>query len=155
MIRKNLWKYLHLPKPMSSRNSLATISSHAVNQSIVQQLMSDGNSLMRLLNASPIRLIANTTCKLVLVRLIKKLNNAIVLDSSWRFFIQQQRQNKCIFSSISPRSSDANKLGISAVFRIMLMSSTNDSSLICVSLNRNTVGLPSPPGVIKTFEILK
>ena len=51
----------------------------------------------------------------------------------------------CIFSMISAFSSAGYKLGTSAVLRIMLMSSTNDSSLIWLSLNRNTVCLPSEP----------
>jgi len=43
------------------------------NQSMVQQLMRDGNMRRRLRNASPIGLIAKTTCRLRRTRSVKKL----------------------------------------------------------------------------------
>ena len=51
----------------------------------------------------------------------------------------------CIFSMISAFSSEAQRLGTSPVFRIILISSMKDSSLIWLSANRNTVCLPSAP----------
>ena len=60
----------------------------------------------------------------------------------------------CIFSMTSAFSSAGNMLGTSPVLRIMLMSSTNDSSLIWLSLNRNTVALPSTPALINICKII-
>ena len=54
------------------------------NQSIVQQLMREGNILIRLLKASPMGLIANTTCRLALTRSMKKLYMASGVDSILR-----------------------------------------------------------------------
>mmetsp|Transcript_13481 Transcript_13481/g.52996 ORF Transcript_13481/g.52996 Transcript_13481/m.52996 type:complete len:258 (+) Transcript_13481:188-961(+) len=48
-------------------------------------------------------------------------------------------------------SSLANMLGTSPVFKMLLMSSKNDSILIWVSLNKKTVGEPSPPALRRTF----
>ncbi len=55
------------------------------NQSIVQQLMSDGNILSLFLKASPIGLMHNTTCKLRRTRSMKKLYMANGLESTFRF----------------------------------------------------------------------
>ena len=49
------------------------VSCYTWNQSMVQQLMSDGNIRSRLRNASPIGLIANTMWRLALTRSMKKL----------------------------------------------------------------------------------
>lgn len=55
------------------------------NQSIVQQLISDGNILSLFLKASPIGLIHNTTCRLRRTRSTKKLYIANGLESTFRF----------------------------------------------------------------------
>ena len=62
------------------------------NQSIVQQLMREGNILIRLLKASPMGLIANTTCRLARTRSMKKLYIASGVDSILRPW--KQRDDK-------------------------------------------------------------
>ena len=46
---------------------------HSMNQSIVQQLTSDGNMRQRVLNASPTGLMHSTMCRLLRTRLMKWL----------------------------------------------------------------------------------
>ena len=58
------------------------------NQSIVQQLISEGNCLSLLRNASPIGLMHNITCSFSLQQFTKKLKrangeNSIFLSSAW------------------------------------------------------------------------
>ena len=48
-------------------------------------------------------------------------------------------------------SFESKRLGTSPVFRMLLMSSTNDSLTICVSENRKTVGFPSSPAASSSF----
>ena len=55
------------------------------NQSMVQQLISDGNILSLFLKASPIGLIHNTTCRFRRTRSTKKLYIANGLESTFRF----------------------------------------------------------------------
>lgn len=55
------------------------------NQSIVQQLISEGNILSLFLKASPIGLIHKTTCKLRRTRSMKKLYMASGPESTFRF----------------------------------------------------------------------
>lgn len=57
----------------------------------------------------------------------------------------------CIFSKMSAFSSGAYKLGTSAVFNTVLISSMNISSAIWVSANRKINGLPSIPTFISSF----
>lgn len=53
----------------------------------------------------------------------------------------------------SSSSSALQRLGTSPELRMLLMSSRKDSSTICVSLNRNTVGLFSTPVSRQSFLI--
>ena len=62
------------------------------NQSIVQQLMREGNILIRLLKASPMGLIANTTCRLARTRSMKKLYMASGVDSILRPWKQKDEK---------------------------------------------------------------
>ena len=63
-----------------SKNLLATISrassGQGWNQSIVQQLINEGNFLKLLVNCEPIGLIQSKMCRFSLHRLTKKLNKA-------------------------------------------------------------------------------
>lgn len=52
------------------------------NQSIVQQLIREGNCLRRFLNASPMGLIAKTMCRFSRHRLMKKLNKLSGVNSA-------------------------------------------------------------------------
>ena len=72
----------------------------------------------------------------------------------WFFSLTSTLATVCIFSMTSAFSSAGNMLGTSPVLRIMLISSTNDSSLIWLSLNRNTVALPSTPALINICKII-
>ena len=129
----------------SERNDSATVSSasfgHAVNQLIVQQLTSDGNLRSRVRNASPIGDMHNTTWRFLRQIVTKRRHietaDMSVIPSSFAFGTSSSR----MFAT----SSCGNRLGTSPVFSTLLMSSTNDSSLICVSENRKTVGFPSTP----------
>ncbi len=71
----------------SSRNLWATISrassGHAWNQSMVQQLIRDGNWRSRFRNASPIGLKATTMCRFSLQRATKKANRVKGLNSKF------------------------------------------------------------------------
>ena len=134
----------------SDRNLSATVFSasggHSVNQSIVQQLTKLGNCRRRPRNASPTGLKASTTCKLDWQRSTKNLYCSAGVFS-WRFICLAAPRH---FSARTAFSSDANRLGTSHVLSKLLMSSTNDSSLIWASVKRNTVDFPSPPAVVSS-----
>lgn len=104
---------------------------------MVQQLTIAGNFLILFLKLSPMGLIVKTTCSCSLTICTKKLNNATGLPSVC-IDLSLCRSNCRIFSHNSAFSSFVNKFGTSPEFSKLLMSSRNDSSLICVSQNRNT-----------------
>ncbi len=85
---------------------MATISSascgHAWNQSMVQQLMREGNIRRRFLKASPMGLMARTTCKFACTRSMKKLYMERGVASILRPDVLAAT---CIFSMISAFSS--------------------------------------------------
>ena len=125
----------------------------------MQQLTSEGNILSLVLNASPMGLIANTTWSCSRTRSINMLNRArgvpsVCLDFSrdlcvcvWvcvcvYTYITCTRityLSIClILEQMSFFSSIGNILGTSPVLRRLPMSSKKFSSLICVSVNKNT-----------------
>ena len=157
------WKYLQIstqaPFCSSSISTfwselLATFSrassGHAWNQSMLQQLINEGNFRIRERNASPIGLNAMTTCKLSRHRLTKNANRARGENSA---FLSSEAAwaGPATASMISPFSSGANRLGTSPVFSKLSISSRNRSSLICESVMRNTVGWPCAPASLSTF----
>ncbi len=99
---------------------------HSVNQSIVQQLTSDGNMRHLDRNESPTGLIHSTTCKLFRTRLIKKLNIESRSPSGMPVSLAAVRHPFIMRS----RSSASNRFGTSPLFRILLMSSRNSSTTI-------------------------
>mmetsp|Transcript_5846 Transcript_5846/g.17897 ORF Transcript_5846/g.17897 Transcript_5846/m.17897 type:complete len:315 (+) Transcript_5846:1681-2625(+) len=132
-----------------ARNDFATVSSaswgHAVNQSMVVQLTSDGNLRRRSRNASPTGENDSTTCRLRLTSDTKNEYSASLEPS-----IPACLARPPMFSKMGTRSPAASRLGTSYVLSRLEMSSTNDSSLIWVSANRNTTGLLASPAVRST-----
>ena len=83
---------LHVRKIDGNGGKVTIKCSFTWNQSIVQQLMREGNILIRLLNASPMGLIANTTCRLARTRSMKKLYMASGVDSILRPWKQKDEK---------------------------------------------------------------
>jgi len=99
------------------------------NQSIVQQLTSEGNLRSRFRKLFPIGLIVTTTWSCCLALSTKRLKSATALPSvcKLRSFC---RSMDLIFSQISAFSSFAKRLGTSPLLSKLLTSSKNASSLI-------------------------
>mmetsp|Transcript_2342 Transcript_2342/g.7646 ORF Transcript_2342/g.7646 Transcript_2342/m.7646 type:complete len:237 (+) Transcript_2342:4635-5345(+) len=149
----------HRPGRMASRDSPSSSGSkncfetdwsastgHLSNQSVVQQLMSDGNMRQRTRKALPTGDMASTMCMFSRTRAMKW---ALMLSlvSTTPAALQCGRTSRRIFS----HSSLAKRLGTSPELRMLLMSSTKDSTTICVSANRKTTGVPSQPVMKKSF----
>eukprot|EP00962_Isochrysis_galbana_P011307 scaffold3166_cov111-Isochrysis_galbana.AAC.6 len=137
------WKVLHISTAdertsssisTSARNVEATASSasagHARNQSMVQQLTSEGNMRSRRRKASPMGDIARHTCKELRHRSMKRANMVVGEPSPSRPCARAASRRP---SQICARSSAGKRLGTSPAFRRPLMSS------------RKTVPLPSRP----------
>ena len=102
-------------------------------QSMVQQLMRDGNMRNRDRKASPMGDIARITCRFLLTRSTKKLYRE---RGEGSIFLPCSLAAVCIRSRISARSSGGYRFGMSPVFRSMLMSweienRIKDSSVAC------------------------
>ena len=136
---------------MSCKKDWATVSSaslgHAVNQSMVVQLTSEGNLRRRVRNESPMGDMQSAmwssprqfwTKKRIIEPGVKSVM-PISLALGWSV------------SQICETSSPGKSWGTSPVFRMLLMSSTIASSLTCVSVNRKTVGLSFSPAPRSTF----
>ena len=130
---------------MSARNEVHTVCSasrgHAVNQSIVQQLTSEGNLRSRVRKASPIGDMHSTTCRLARHCWTKRRHSpAGVMSLQPRSLARDVTPSRMVCTS-----SAAYRLGTSPMLRMLLMSSTIASSLICVSVKRKTVCVPASP----------
>mmetsp|Transcript_25199 Transcript_25199/g.84728 ORF Transcript_25199/g.84728 Transcript_25199/m.84728 type:complete len:321 (-) Transcript_25199:604-1566(-) len=151
------WKFWHastiagrkmLSRSTSARNLSATATraspGHAVNQSMAQQLTSDGNLRRRSLNASPMGENARMMWSCCLTRWTKNAK-------SWRGVMSAaarpnfSRAKGRTSSQMATFSSFGKRFGTSPEFNMLLMSSTNDSEFICVSLNKNTSGRSPAP----------
>ena len=136
----------------SLRNCVATLCSasagHSENQSMVQQFTSDGNLRRRSRNASPTGDMHSTQCRYLRHSCTKNLNFSCAGAPS---LIPAFLARTVTASAICAISSFANRFGTSPVLSTLLMSSRNDSILICVSEKRNTVGLPSAPALRSTI----
>mmetsp|Transcript_61271 Transcript_61271/g.162164 ORF Transcript_61271/g.162164 Transcript_61271/m.162164 type:complete len:234 (+) Transcript_61271:1740-2441(+) len=136
---------------MSRINDSATVSSaslgHAVNQSMVQQLMSEGNLRSRVRKASPIGDMQSTTCRLLRQFIVKSRSKPLGVVSVQPISLALPAR----VSAICDFSSDGKRLGTSPALSRPLMSSRYDSSLICVSAKMKTVGLPIWPACRSTF----
>ena len=158
--RTDEWKLLHISLSLffSSASTstscsvfTATASSassgHSLNQSMVQQLTSDGNWRRRSRKASPIGEKHSTTCRLARHVLMKYCQSCVGSSSGppsgavTPAFLAATRH----VSITAARSSYGNRFGTSPELSRLLMSSTYDSSLICESENKNTHGLPLAP----------
>jgi hypothetical protein len=95
------------------------------------------------LKASPTGEKASTMCRLALVRSTKKFQRSAE-DSAGQLAFTAAGLTASVMAA---RSSYGNKFGTSPVFRSVLRSSTKASCLICESLKRNIVGLPSAPAL--------
>ena len=115
---------------------------------MVEQFTIDGNILNLRLNASPMGENANTTCMFYL----DLSTNFAYISASFNSLNYLISLNPSCTADIS--SGKANKLGISPLLRMLLISSTKPSCAICVSLNRKTVGLASIPAYFKISRIL-
>ena len=90
--------------------------------------------------ASPMGLMQSTTCRLATTRERKKAYSSSPVSPAPAAFAGARTS-----SHSAPSSSLLNRLGTSPEVRMLLMSSRNVSTTICVSSNRNTVGLfPTP-----------
>mmetsp|Transcript_8241 Transcript_8241/g.18074 ORF Transcript_8241/g.18074 Transcript_8241/m.18074 type:complete len:316 (+) Transcript_8241:875-1822(+) len=134
----------------SPRNLSATLTSAASgqpwNQSMVVQLMSEGNCLQRIRRLSPTGLMHRTMCSLSRTRLTKwaiQLSRVSGMPSSLHTLI--------ISDAILSVSSWGNRLDTSPVLSTLLRSSSIVSSTICESVNKNTVSLPSTPVTSMNF----
>mmetsp|Transcript_11646 Transcript_11646/g.49782 ORF Transcript_11646/g.49782 Transcript_11646/m.49782 type:complete len:362 (-) Transcript_11646:1426-2511(-) len=128
----------------AAKNSTATLRSastgHALNQSMVVHVTNDGNFRNRSRNASPTGEKHSTTCKFRRTSPKKKLVIASLLPSMPAALARPR-----MVSKIVPKSPASIKLGTSPVLRMLEISSTKNSWLICVSENRNTVFLFCSP----------
>eukprot|EP00982_Pelagococcus_subviridis_P017579 31550-Pelagococcus_subviridis.AAC.12 len=130
-----------VPRSTVDKNRLETEFSasagHSMYQSIVQQLMSDGNWRHRERNASPTGDMHRMMCRLSLTRLINvEYKTSFVAGSPKLSTYGRMSDIKRSFSSC------ANRPGTSPLLRMLFMSSTNDSVTIIVSVNKKTVGVP-------------
>ena len=119
-------------------------SGHALNQSIVQQLINDGNCKHLNLNESPTGDKHKTICKLSLTRLTNNL-----LHKS-RFASRQPKslQTLDIPTIILSHSSDSNKFGTLPLFNNEETSSKKPSLMICVSVKLKPMLSPFTPALI-------
>ena len=115
-----------LPNSSGSRNCFATLCSASVGQrsyqSIVQQLISDGNMRQRTRKAEPTGDIASTICRFSRTVETKSCFRLSFVSGTPRSFASG-RTAEVIFS----HSSLAKRLGTSPELRMLLISSINDS----------------------------
>ena len=116
------------------------------NQSMVVQLTRPGYMRQRLRKLSPIGDMASTTCKLARTRSMKYRHSTSGTSSK-----PAANAGLRTASKIPGISSLAKRLGTTPDDRMLLMSSKNPSSLICVSLNKNTTFLFSHPACMYSF----
>ena len=119
---------------------LSASAGHSMYQSMVQQLISDGNWRQRERNASPTGDMHRMMCRLSRTRLMnvwysESLPMGALMLSAYSRMSEHMRSFSC----------PSNNAGTSPEFKMLLMSSTKPSSTICVSVKRNTVGTPSMP----------
>mmetsp|Transcript_23989 Transcript_23989/g.77973 ORF Transcript_23989/g.77973 Transcript_23989/m.77973 type:complete len:412 (-) Transcript_23989:1910-3145(-) len=140
------------PSPMlrSAKKVFATLLSasigHSENQSIVQQLTSDGNMRSRCRKASPIGENARTMWRLARTRPMKKELMAFLVTGKPCCCMSGRHA----FAIVSV-SSVFHRFGTSPALRMLLISSRNASCTICVSVKRNVVSLPSAPAIKSTL----
>ena len=103
--------------------------THTWNQSMVQQLMREGNFLSLVLKASPMGLMASTMCSWSRHLWMNMLNSATG-EPSVCLLLSRWRSSWRILSQISCFSSIGKRLGTSPAFSRLLMSSRKDSCLI-------------------------
>lgn len=90
------------------------------------------------------------------IALEKKLTSNSKLDAPRSVLVRYQPiRDFTLTSFISAFSSTANKFGTSPVFNKLSTSSRNDSSFICVSVRRNTVGFIWQPALFSNVCQLK
>mmetsp|Transcript_14668 Transcript_14668/g.43745 ORF Transcript_14668/g.43745 Transcript_14668/m.43745 type:complete len:228 (-) Transcript_14668:2604-3287(-) len=132
------------PTSSFSKYRCATESSaslgHSSNQSMVQQLISDGNMRQRTRNAEPTGDMQSTMCRFSRTREMKSCRMPSLVSGT-PASLQKGRTPVLIFS----HSSLAKRLGTSPELRMLLTSSTIDSLMICVSEKRKTIGAASQP----------
>ena len=130
---------------ISEINLLATeisaSSLQLLNQSIVQQLIKDGNFLDLTLRLSPAGLIQRTVCKFDRMFDIKKDQS----DSGLSTFFAFIACGLILFMISSIYSFFLNKFGTSPVFNILLMLSKKSSKIIWVSRKRKHTFCISTP----------
>ena len=128
-----LWKAQHMETIAAEecstpstvvRNCSATVCSascgHAVNQSMVQQLTSEGNWRSRVRKASPMGDMHRTTCRLARHCWTKRRHSPPGPASE----MPSSRARGTSASWMLETSSAAKRLGTSPVLRMLLMSST-------------------------------
>lgn len=111
------------PTTKDRHRASSASAGQVLNQSIVQQLTSDGNLRSRLRNASPMGLIAKMTCNWLRHRCTNMLNSATG-DPSVCLVLSRCRSSCRIFSHISARSSGGYKFGTSPL-RVMTRTTNN------------------------------
>mmetsp|Transcript_11113 Transcript_11113/g.26125 ORF Transcript_11113/g.26125 Transcript_11113/m.26125 type:complete len:232 (-) Transcript_11113:7-702(-) len=135
---------------MSAKVSCATPRSasagHSENQSIVQHVTKDGKLRSRPWNASPTGENARTMWRL-LCTLWRKRSYMFCFVRGMPSAVQRGRTAMAIWSW----SAMSKMFGTSPELSTPLISSRNDSSTICESVKRKTVGLPSFPARSSTF----
>ena len=120
------------PKSTVSKNwcetDVSASSGHRSNQSVVQQLISEGNMRQRTRKAEPTGDIASTMCRFSRTRAMKT-DLMLSFVSGRPASRQKGRHVPMIFS----HSSEAKRFGTSPELRMLLTSSTNASITICVA----------------------
>mmetsp|Transcript_21952 Transcript_21952/g.64635 ORF Transcript_21952/g.64635 Transcript_21952/m.64635 type:complete len:278 (-) Transcript_21952:8241-9074(-) len=122
--------------------SASACSGHGRNQSIVQPLMRPGKACARLRNLTPTGEKQSERWRFVRTR-------SMNMAQSWSWVGSAPLWTESYTGPISPRmassSSRGKRLGSSPVLRKMLTYSRKPSSLISLSVKRNTTGLPCTP----------
>ena len=139
-----------LPRSSDSRKRRATLDSasagQGVNQSMVQQLMREGNWRQRTRREAPTGDMASTMCRLSRTRCTNRRHTLSLVSGSPAATAAGRRS-----STILDTSSAANMPGTSPVLSTLDTSSRKASCTICVSPNRKARGLPATPVVTIIF----
>mmetsp|Transcript_3151 Transcript_3151/g.13667 ORF Transcript_3151/g.13667 Transcript_3151/m.13667 type:complete len:234 (+) Transcript_3151:6907-7608(+) len=139
------------PRSTVERNLLETLvsasSGHSMNQSMVQQLIREGNWRHRDRKASP-----TGDMHRMMWRLSRTLLMNVLKSTSFVGFKPRDSAYGRISVIIRSFSSWANSPGTSPLLRMLLMSSRKFSWTICVSVNKKTTSFPSAPAIRSTLR---